>query len=109
MNKKGFTLVELLATIGILVLMSVVIGTNIVSILNSTKEENKKNDKAVIEKAACVYVDSNACSNCERKTSVTVQELIISGLISEEEYKDQSSKTVAITRTNNEKICTYNK
>ena len=58
LNKKGFTLTELLATIGILVIMSLLIGVNLNSILKSTQKKNDDEEKIRIQKAACVYVDS---------------------------------------------------
>ena len=118
MNKKGFTLVELLATIAILVLMSVIIGVNITSILRSTEKQNDDFDKKQIEKAACVYVDSsenlgedraNKCSDRTKEcTEVTVKDLIESGLL-DDSYESVKSKPVTINwDTDGLKKCTYN-
>ncbi|MBO5096373.1 MAG: type II secretion system protein [Bacilli bacterium] len=113
MDKKGFTLVELLATIAILVLMSVIIGVNITSILRSTEKQNDDFDKKQIEKAACVYVDStlNTYNKCGTKsgtcTSVTVNDLIESGLL-DDSYESVKSKPVTINWTDGLKKCTYN-
>lgn len=111
MNKKGFTLVELLATISILVLMSVIIGVNITSILRSTEDTQENFDKEQIEKAACVYVDSSLNENkCSAKSGscseITVNDLISGGLL-DDSYSDLGSKTIKITWENNEKICSY--
>lgn len=106
MNKKGFTLVELLATITILILMSVIIGVNITSILKSTENNQKDFDKKQIEKAACVYVDSDSlCSEHNCDNNVTIEALIKSGLL-DESYKSVTG-TITITRTGNKKICKY--
>ena len=108
MDKKGFTLVELLATIAILVLMSVIIGVNITSILRSTEKQNDDFDKKQIEKAACVYVDSDElCPNKDCDNSVTIKKLIEKGLLDEEVYKDKTG-TITVTRNNGLKKCTYN-
>lgn len=106
MNKKGFTLVELLATIGILVIMSLIIGVNITSILKSTETNEEEFNKKQIEKAACVYVDSEElCKDCNDK--VTVSNLIDSGLL-DDSYNSERG-TISVTRTDGEKKCTYNK
>ena len=114
MNKKGFTLVELLATIAILVLMSVIIGVNITSILRSTEKQNDDFDKKQIEKAACVYVDStlNTSNKCGTKSGtcidVTVNDLMLSGLL-DDSYESVKSKPVTINwDTDGLKKCTYN-
>ena len=108
MNKKGFTLVELLATIAILVLMSVIIGVNITSILRSTEKNEDNFNKKQIEKAACVYVDSDElCPNKDCDNSVTIDVLIKSGLLDEETYGDIRTKKINVTRTDGLKKCTY--
>ena len=115
MNKKGFTLVELLATIAILVLMSLIIGVNITSILKSTEDNEKEFDKNTIEKAACVFADSEVrqkvgftgCggSNCTVNISLLVQ----AGLLNSD-YSDiekYPNRNVSVIYTDGEKTCTY--
>lgn len=107
MNKKGFTLVELLATIAILVLMSVIIGVNITSILRSTEKNEEEFDKKQIEKAACVYVDSDGlCTSKNCDSNVTIKILIEKGLLDEEVYRDKTG-TITVTRNNGLKECEY--
>ena len=104
MNKKGFTLVELLAVITILVLMSLIIGVNITSILRSTENNSIEFDKEQIEKAACVYADSDTlCPN--QSCSININKLIQSGLL-DKTYGDKTG-TISVTRTNGQKKCTY--
>ena len=112
MNKKGFTLVELLATIAILVLMSVIIGVNITSILRSTEDTQENFDKEQIEKAACVYVDSSLNTNkCSSKSEtcyeVKVNDLILSGLL-DDIYESIKDNSITINWNDGEKTCTYN-
>lgn len=106
MNKKGFTLVELMATIGLLAIMSLVIGVNITSILKSTKQNEEEFNKEQIEKAACVYYSSEGL-NKNGSTNITVGKLIESGLL-DETYKNENGK-ITITFNDNEKKCSYNK
>lgn len=108
MNKKGFTLIELMVTVGLLALMGVIIGVNITSILRSTEKQNDDFDKKQIEKAACVYVDSDElCPAKDCDSSVTINKLIEKGLLDEEVYKDKTG-TITVTRNNGLKECTYN-
>lgn len=106
MNKKGFTLVELMATIGLLAIMSLVIGVNITSILKSTKQNEEEFNKEQIEKAACVYYSSDSSEGLN-KNNITVEDLIKSGLL-DETYKNENGK-ITITFNDNEKKCSYNK
>ena len=108
MNKKGFTLVELMATIGLLAIMSLVIGVNITSILKSTKQNEEDFNKEQIEKAACVYYSSEELKeNLSGPKEITVEDLIKSGLL-DETYKNENGK-ITITFNDNEKKCSYNK
>lgn len=108
MNKKGFTLVELMATIGLLAIMSLVIGVNITSILKSTKQNEEEFNKEQIEKAACVYYSSEGLNNNPSgSTNITVENLIKSGLL-DETYRNENGK-ITITFNDNEKKCSYNK
>ena len=105
MNKKGFTLVELLATISILVLLSLVIGVNITSILRSTEKSNDDFEKEQIEKAACVYTNSETL--CPSKNcSPDVQTLINNGLLDEKTYKDKRG-SISIQNVDGETKCIY--
>lgn len=106
MNKKGFTLIELMVTVGLLALMGVIIGVNITSILKSTQKNEDDFDKETIEKAACVYYSSEEL-NPSGSTNITVKNLIKSGLL-DETYQTENGK-ITITVKDNEKICSYNK
>lgn len=118
MNKKGFTLVELVITIALLGVLGMVIVSNMSGILN--KEQDKQYDlfKSTLTKAACSYIHLNAGktvrSTCvaKGKCSVAVTVLLEQGLISDDDLIDPrkqdkiSSKTyVEITYQNNEFTC----
>ena len=106
MNNKGFTLVELLATLSIMVLLGLVIGVNITSILRSTEKQNENFDKEQIEKAACVYADSEELCPAKNCNSITLDNLARAGLL-DQSYAG-NNKTVTVTRNSGEKKCTYN-
>lgn len=107
MNKKGFTLVELMATIGLLAIMSLVIGVNITSILKTTKQREEDFNKEQIKKAACVYYSSEEL-NPNGSTNITVENLIESGLL-DETYRNENGKITVYVTDDNEKKCIYNK
>ena len=118
MNKKGFTLVELIITIALLGVLGMVIVSNMSGILN--KEQDKQYDlfKTTLSKAACSYIHLNAGktlrSTCitRGKCDVAVTVLLEQGLISDDDLIDPrkhekiSSKTyVEITYQNSEFTC----
>ena len=110
MNKKGFTLVELMATVGLLAIMSIVIGVNITSILKSTKQNEEDFNKEQIEKAACVYYSSEELNPSGSKEEIFVRDLIESGLLDETYRNVENSKvTITVNDNDNEKKCVYNK
>lgn len=89
MNKKGYTLIELIAVLVIVALISTIVILNFDNVFtksNTKKDESFKND---LEKAACAYIDldentsfKNSCypSTC----SVTVSQLVTSGMIADD-------------------------
>ena len=60
MNKKGFTLVELLAVIVILALLALVAYPNVTKIISDAKGKTKTIQMASLEKAAETYVAKHA-------------------------------------------------
>ena len=119
-NKKGFTLIELITTIGLMILVGLVIVTNMSGILSKQNDEEYENFKKKIQDSACIYVETrwsttkrNTCktgNNC----TITLNELITAGLI-EDNLKDPNTgnvidknKTVSVKWVNNEKTCIMN-
>ena len=118
MNKKGFTLVELLATLTILVLMSLIVGVNITSIMESTDDMEDTSRKEKIANAACVFVDSSVNTNlCKTQqttscTDIKVTDLTSAGLLGNDIRKLISegsipNNKIKVCYKNNEKICEY--
>lgn len=78
MNKKGFTLVELLATIAILAIISIIAVPNIVKIMDSNKKEKILNDGLTVISLAKQEVAGNRDLNDGLNTGdikKTLQEL----------------------------------
>lgn len=123
MNKKGFTLTELILTIGLLAVLGMVIISNMTGLLEKNKEDNYKTFVETIENAACTFIDLKAATseyhmnigNCKSSgCNVKISDLVSEGLLTEKQVispktnEDVSSKTVRITYPGNKKTCKYN-
>ena len=87
LNKKGFTLVELLVVIVILgVIMSIAIPI-ITSSIERSKDKQKTQIIKLIESAGELYVDKHK-NTVQQGKSITLDDLIEDGLITKEEMKD---------------------
>ena len=119
--KKGFTIVELIITIGLITLIGTVIVSNVSSNLLKEQERQYETFKKTLETAACVYIDRNvakttkAVCKTNRSCSITVNDLLINGLIEDSDLKEPLSgqniplsQSVLITYdTEGIKKCTY--
>lgn len=125
MNKKGFTLIEILAVIGIIGILGVVVSISLTKMLKNTQESECTDFVQEIEEGACTYasltkdVDGKKVPVCDRnlgKCEIRVKELYEKGFIKDDKDKccDKpltESKIVTVTwdETTGEKTCTYNK
>ncbi len=118
--KKGFTLIELIITIGLLAVIGTVISTNILGTLDKQQENTYNNFKETLENAACTYVESNEyiknngrCSKSNGCT-ITISKLLEKGLIEDNDLinpKTQkklvaASSTIEVSYHENQKKCT---
>ena len=110
MKKNGFTLIEILVVIVLLAAVSVTVGVNMSGMAERQKEKQIKTYKETLEKAACVYAETN---NILTDSEVTIKVLIDEGLVNKNlknpETNDPVSKyendIVQIKWNNNEKKC----
>ncbi len=79
-NKKGFTLVELLAVIVILGLIAVIAAPLVLGTINSSKDSLSKEQKNRIIEAAKIYAVKNGHCGC-----VTIADLHSGGFIESED------------------------
>ncbi len=92
-NNKGFTLIELIVTIGIMILIGMIIVNNMSGLLSEQNDTEYDNFKKNLEESACIYVetkwDTTKRSSCKSNNncSISVDELIQEGLI-EDNLKD---------------------
>ena len=86
LNKKGFTLVELLVVIVILVVIMSIAIPSITSSIERSKDKQKTQVIKLIESAEKLYVDRH--KNTVNQGQITLDKLISDGLITKEEMKD---------------------
>lgn len=105
MKKNGFTLIELIVTIGLLGLVGVVISVNTINLINKQKVKKEEEFKEVIEEAACTYVILSDTS--WSGTVVEGIKLVERGLIDEVvNGYNVGDYTVKIEINNGERKCT---
>lgn len=112
MNNKGFTLVELIASILILMIISTIIVVNFSSVFSKSDDRKKSEIKRQLEDAACIYVDlssnkafrdnSSDCTHTSTQTTcyVSVTRLIEEGLIPDS-IKDPADPDIVLSDTSN--------
>lgn len=94
-SKRGFTLVEIIAVVAILVIVAGIFSINMIRSLNKNKEENQKSVVTQVKSAADAYVSANPeqvkkLYNGFGYIDIKVGELRDAGLLSEE-LKDAES------------------
>ena len=115
MKKNGFTLAELLITLGLIVLIGLVIANNIVALTNRQSDSEFTDFKNAIEKAACVYASldkmESECGNTN--CIITIGSLISEGLLDDNLINPKTEEAVDIDQTvyvqneNGKKTCYY--
>lgn len=118
--KKGFTLIEIIVTIGLIALIGTVIVSNLSATYTKQREEQYQNFKRVLENAACVYIDldvaSSIRSTCRSNGSCTisVSTILQEGLIEDDDLINPKTEeaipgttNISVTYTNGVKTCSY--
>lgn len=110
MNKKGFTLIEVLLVIVLVATISVTVGVSMAGMQERQLNKEINNYNETLEEAGCVYAEMK---NITSDTEVTVETLINEGLISKnlkipntkKTIESDKNKIVVIKWENNEKKC----
>lgn len=108
LNNKGFTLIEILATIAIMAIIATMTTINMAKIFKDKNKITTDNKNSVIENAACVYVElkenKNLKNECKKVgCNIKAEILIKIGLLNETDVdKDQN---INIYYEKNEKQC----
>jgi len=88
MNNKGFTLVELIATIALLAIISVISFVSINAVINNNKVSNCKNLVGNVKSATKEYVSDNRYSYENNDTKRFNVKVLIDGNYFSEPVKD---------------------
>lgn len=103
MNKKAFTLIELLAVIVVLGVIALLIFPNVDKTINETKEKSYARQISILEQAAKKYMKDNLNELPTDSCCVTIETLINSGYISAKD-KDSTGNYVVINPITNEPL-----
>lgn len=92
LNKKGFTLVELLVVLVIIVVIMSIAIPSITSSLERSKEKQRAAIEKLVISAGELYIDryKNSYSSCNSSSvcKISIKTLISDNLLSKEESKD---------------------
>ncbi len=119
-KRNGFTLIELIATVALMVLMGLIIANNLNSLFSNREDEDVNDFKELLENAACTYIDLSDPQIKQKKEvckasgcTVTTSVLITNSLL-DEELKNPltgeaitGSEIIKISYPNHEKTCVY--
>lgn len=111
MNKKGFTLIEVLASITIMGLIATLASINFITSYKEKEELKNTKINKIIETSACLYIELNKNHSLKKEClshgcTITTDELIKEGILLKKDLK--AKKTISIYQENNEKKCTIN-
>ena len=107
MNKKGFTLIELIVTIALIGFVGIILSINMIKTINDQDDKNEAKAKELVSEAACAYASMN--SSCDSGCNISGTTLIDDGLIDEKiNGIEISGYNVAVTYVNGERICEVN-
>ena len=109
MNNKGFTLIELIATIMILALVMSIASYSIINIINRSKEENYNylleniRNGAEVYYQECKYANNSGvtCTVNNGSYKITLGELLTSGYI-KGNGKDNNNNYIIVNPKNND-------
>lgn len=110
MNKSGFTLIEVLVVVALLAAISVTVGVNLSGMQERQKQKRINEYEETLEKAACVYAETN---NITSNSKVTVETLLNAGLVKKDlvdpstndNIENNKSLEIEIKWENNERKC----
>lgn len=119
-NNNGFTLIELIVTVALLAVLSVVVGLSVTNMMDGQKEKQYEEYVSTLEEAGCVYAEHNkltasVCSSSPASCKVKLNSLISAGLVKKDLTNPNNKKLISqnttsyiqISWSNNEKKCVY--
>lgn len=108
LNNKGFTLIEILATIAIMAIIATMTTVNMTKIFQDKNKITTDNKNSVIENAACVYIELKENQNLKKECkkvgcNIKSEVLIKRGLLNETDV--DKNQDINIYYEKNEKMC----
>ena len=101
-KKKGFTLVELLAVVAILGIVSVIAVGAYNGITTRSKQKAYESKVSQIETSAAKWAREN---NIDRTTSISVNKLVVEGYLTADEAAENGLSTIKNPKNNENMIC----
>ena len=102
MNKKGFTLTELLAVIAIIAILSVAAISGYGTMTKNSKKKSYESKVSTIESAAYKYAKEN---NVSKKTTISVNKLVVMGYLQPDESAENGLSILTDPVTGENMIC----
>lgn len=84
MNRKGFTLIEVIMVIAIIGLLSIILVPNVIDLIEENKIESCKEVRENIISATKIYVANNKYElgfSCDTSKGVKLSDLLLSGYL----------------------------
>lgn len=98
MNKKGFTLVELLAVLVILVVIMTIAIPSVASSIERSKQKQKDAKIELVVSAAELYVDRHKNSySVDDEYEIELKKIICDGLLTKEQAKDPLNESYILS------------
>ena len=108
-NNKGFTLVELLATVVIILLLGLIVTPNVVDIINENRNKGYHEIERRLEEAASKYIVNEYIGSSVESVIITKEDLINAGYIDEVyDLKDNSVCNASIYAYNLNSMAEFN-
>ena len=97
-NNKGFTLVELLVTVGLIGAIGVVVGFSVTNLIKNQNEQRYTEYKKTLEDAACVLaqrqnINQTLCSEFASLCKIEIKDLVAEGVIKKTLVNPQTQKS----------------
>ena len=96
MNKKGFTLVELISAVAILVLVTTITAIVVLSVVKNANDKLDEGTKKILYSAAESYLDDNVNVQSNGSYSVTIATLLNNDLLSRTFIESQDSDFITL-------------
>ena len=114
MNKKGFTLIEVIMVIAIITILSLILIPNVMVLINENKKRSCEKMIDNIESAAKMYVNQNKyelgfdCDDKNKTKGITLETLVDAGYLGGELVNPINKIKIDLDNKENKVSVTYN-